>query len=67
MLEEHYFMIMQELVKNEVSRDVLECELTNLNYQKGTKERQESFEVLELRSYKVQKRNFSTNKCGAIK
>lgn len=50
--------LVEELVKKGVSRECLESELTNLNYQKGTKERLESFEVLELRSYMVKKETF---------
>ncbi len=50
--------LVADLVSKGISKDYLEEELTRLGYPKGIKERHESYEILELRAYNVEKNKF---------
>lgn len=47
--------LIKDLVNMGVDESVLEAELFNLGYQKGVKERDESFDILEIRSFDISK------------
>lgn len=48
----------EKIVSLGIPRDALEAELSKLGYPKGVKERDDSFDLLEIRSYVVEESNF---------